>query len=752
MRTRLSLYILGSLLVLSTTVIKSQPAVTAYYVAPGGNDTWSGTRSSENQNGTDGPFATLSRAQKAVRALRRDNKVGGGVTVYLRGGVYTMVESLEFTMDDSGTPGVPIVWRAYPGEQAILSGGKHLAGFKKVEDPSILSRLDPAARGHVLVSDLAGQHINNFGDITPRGGPPMELFFRQKRMTVARWPNQEYVKIADVPQTGEKLFNQGLEREKRYKGVPVGRHYGRITYEGGRPARWGAAHDIYVHGYWTWDWSDSFQKVQSIDTARHEITLAEPHHNYGYTTNQRYYYLNILEELDTPGEWYLDKARGLLYFWPPDTINEGDVIVSLLDKPLIVLDSASYLTIRGIRFAFSRGKGAVINGGTHNLIAGCTFDNLGNEAVTIDGGSENGIISCDISDVALAGVTVRGGDRNTLVAAHNFATNNHIHHYSRWLLTGQYALVADGVGNRLDHNLIHDAPHEAIYLKGNDHIIEYNEVHDVVKETGDAGAIHTGRNWTWRGNVIRYNYFHHLQGPGLHGVMGVYLDDWASGFLVYGNVFYKAGRASMIGGGRDNTIENNVYVECSPSVHVDARGLGWAGYYFDGTYPELFKQMDEMHFNQPPYSTRYPELLRMYDGETAVPKYNKIIRNVSYGGRWLDVYDFGAFDFSVVTMKDNVIADPDICRRRKVGEKGWDPYYLDIDRKEGYDLFKYGDKKIMEEFKENTFLDHDPGFVDRANGDFRLKDDSPAFKLGFKQIPVEKIGLYKDEYRPVLTR
>ena len=731
----------------------SQDHGATFYVYQNGNDHWSGTLAAENQNSTDGPFATLTRAREAVRDLNRSGKgPAGGVTVYLRGGEYSFAETFCLNAEDSGRRESPVVWRSYPGERVTFSGGKVLSGFKKVEDPAVLRRLDPAVRGNVLVSDLYGQNIKSLGEITPRGGPPLELFFKGKRMSVARWPNAGYVRIADVPQTGDKLFNQGLEREKRYNGVPVGRHYGRITYDGNRPSRWSAAPDIYLHGYWTWDWSDSFQKVQSIDTTHREITLTEPHHHYGYTKNQRYYYLNILEELDTPGEWYLDRAQGLLYFWPPDTIHDGDVTASVFDEPLIRMDSTEYLTIRGICFEFSRGKAIALNGGSHNLIAGCTFTNLGNEAVTIDGGTVNGVSGCDISDVALGGVSVRGGDRMTLTPAGNFASNNHIHHYSTWLLTGQYALVIDGVGNRLDHNLIHDAPHEAIYLKGNDHLIEFNEIHDVVKETGDAGAIHTGRNWTWRGNVIRYNYFHHLQGPGLHGVMGVYLDDWACGFMVYGNVFYKAGRASMIGGGRDNTIENNIYVECSPSVHIDARGLGWAGYYFDGTYPELFKEMEEVHYNQPPYSTRYPQLLKMYEGETAVPKYNRIIRNVSYGGRWLDIYDFGAFDFSVVTMKDNLIADPDICRRRKVGEKGWDPYYLDIDRKEGYDLFKYGDKKIMEEFKGNTFIDHDPGFVDLKKGDFRLKPDSPAFKLGFKQIPVEQIGLYKDEYRSELMR
>jgi len=96
----------------------------------------------------------------------------------------------------------------------------------------------------------------------------------------------------------------------------------------------------------------------------------------------------------------------------------------------------------------------------------------------------------------------------------------------------------DGVGQHVAHNLIHDAPFEAMYQRGNDHVLEFNEVHRVCTETGDAGAIHTGRDFTWQGNIIRYNYWHDLQGSGLHGVTAVYLDDFSSGYKIYGKEGY----------------------------------------------------------------------------------------------------------------------------------------------------------------------------------------------------------------------
>ena len=748
MKSMIRFLILASLLLAGSIHLTAHAGEIVLYVSHTGNDSWSGTRRDQNQNQTDGPFASPAKCRDVLRSMIQGGKLlPPGATVYIRGGDYPLTETLSLTSIDAGTPEAPVVWRAYPGETVRLIGGKEVTRFKPVDDPGILGRLATDSRSHVRVADLRSQGINSYGEITPRGGPGMELFFKSGRMTVARWPNGGWLKIADVPQAGERRFNEGLAREKRYDNVPVGRHYGKISYDDPRPARWSGENEIFLHGYWTWDWSDSFQKVKSIDTLHHEITIAEPHHHYGYTKNQRYYILNVLEELDMPGEWYLDRKKGLLYFWPPSEITGGSAIVSLLDAPIISLDSCSNVTIRDIVFECSRGSGAVIRGGARNLLGGCTFRNLGATAVVLEGGISNGITGCDIYDLAMGGIILNAGQRKSLQPAGNYATNNSIHDFSHWLRTGQLGVVIDGVGNRIAHNAIYNAPFEAIYLKGNDHVIEYNDIHHVAQESGDAGAIHTGRDWTWRGSVIRYNYFHHLEGPGLHGVMGVYLDDWASGFTVTGNLFYKAGRATLIGGGRDNLVENNIYVECSPSIHIDARGLSWASYFFDGTERHLFNRLEEMNYREPPYSTHYPELLTLLQDQPALPKNNRILRNISFGGRWMDVYDCTTFPLSIVTIQGNVIADSILCRRRKPGETGWDPYYLNIDLKEGYVALTQHDMAITNELKGNLIMSTDPGFVDPARRDFHLKEKSPALQFGFRHIPLEEIGLITDSFR-----
>lgn len=715
---------------------------TAFYISPDGNDSWSGKIAEKNRSATDGPFATLEKAREAIRSLKKERGLpDGGITVYLRGGTYPVSKTFRLTAGDSGAEDSPVIWRASPGEEVYFTGGRTINGFKPVQNPAVLKRIDEAYHDKILAVNLKKMGITDFGDINPAGGRRIELYFKRKFMTVARYPNEGWLKIADVPQTGPKRINEGLDRDK--SPVPRGRHYGRFTYSGNRPELWADRENIWVHGYWTWDWSDQYLPVEKIDTEKREIYPKEPHHNYGYTKNQRFYFLNILEELDSPGEWYLDSSNGMLYFWPPSQIKEGDVFVSILEDVMVTLEETSNVTIQGFIFEGSRGSAVQITGGAYNEIAGCTFRNLGQTAVNITGGKYNGITSCDIYDVAAGGVDLHGGDRKTLTPAQNYAVNNHIHDFAIRQKTYRPAVLTTGVGNYIAHNLIHDAPHTGIFLAtsrlGNEHIIEYNELHSLAKETGDVGAIYLcARDFTMRGNIIRYNYLHHLKGPGLHGVMAIYLDDFTSGTLVYGNICYRASRATLLGGGRDNTFENNIFIECDPSVHVDARGLGWAKYYFENNN-RFLDLMEAVNYKEPPYSEKYPELLTLQDDEPAVPKGNRIVRNISCGGRWLDLYD--GLDFSIVTVEDNLIADPVLSRWKKKGQKDFVTY-------------KFGDREIMDILKNNgnIVIDSDPGFVDPENGNFDFNENSPAYKLGFKRIPMEKIGLYIDKYRTSLPR
>lgn len=707
-----------------------------FYIATNGND--------DNPGSITRPFATFEKAREAVRDLLHDPSwIAEPITVYFRGGIYPISQTLTLIAEDSGSKGCPVTWCSYPGESVSFIGGSIVSGFEPLSNAEAKKRIDADYYSNIVQSDLKAQGIINYGNIT-RNGLGMELFFNGKVKTIARYPNNnEWLKIANVPQTGECLINEGCFHAVRH-GLPVGKHYGRFAYDGDRPKRWPDISDIRMHGYWTWDWADAYMDIEKIDTIKHEVYPALPHHGYGYTKNQRYYFLNILEELDSPGEYFIDRNSGILYFWPPEPIESSVASVSILEELMVSLENTRHITIAGIIFDGSRIGAVMIKGGNNNKFAGCTFRNLGAEAVIIDGGIENGIISCDIYDVAAGGIRLSGGDRITLIPAGNYAVNNDIHNYSRVFRTNRPAINMLGVGNRIAHNRIHNAPHAGVFFSGNEHILEFNEIYRIAKETGDVGAFYIGRDWTQRGSIIRYNYFHHLVGPGFAGAQGVYLDDWSSGITIFGNIFYKSDRNILVGGGRDNLIENNIFIGGEPSVHVDARGIGWAKYYFTGQSNTLFDRMDEFNYTQPPYSEKYPELLTYYVDEPELPKNNMICRNISYGGRFLDMNE--GIDLTIVNVEHNLIADPVLARKRPI-EKTSTEY-----NPEDYQFFKYGNKIMMEKLKKrgNIVINTDPGFVDFENGNFHLKDDSPAFKLGFKRIPMEKIGLYIDEYRTEL--
>jgi parallel beta-helix repeat protein len=265
--------------------------------------------------------------------------------------------------------------------------------------------------------------------------------------------------------------------------------------------------------------------------------------------------------------------------------------------------------------------------------------------------------------------------------------------------TYRAGISIQGVGNLISHNLIHDAPHNAILLSGNDHIIEFNNIHHVCLETNDAGAFYMGRDYTQQGNIIRYNYFHHLYGlqkqnNSTHStlVMAVYLDDGTSGTTIYGNLFYKVQRGVFINGGHDNTVEKNIFVKNKTSVSVNARAArgDWG----------MVEKLENMNYKHPPYSIRYPQLVKILEDEYGVPKGNKIIRNVYFGDGWLKLAN------------------------------------------------KLTDKTIS---IEGNLIKNDVSFVAPDDDLLQLKSDSAAYKFGFQHLPIDKIGLYKDKYRKAVS-
>ena len=650
-------------------------AAVTLHVAPDGADTNPGTQAK--------PFATPERARDEIRARKKAGTLPKGVVaVEVAGGVYERAKPFELAAEDSGSQDAPIVYRARKGEEVRLVGGRAVTGWQPVTDKAILDNLEPAARGHVVQADLKALGIADFGS---PGGGGIELFFNDQPMTLARWPNEGFVKITGLVEP-DTVNVRGTKGSKT----------GKFMFDGDRPKRWAGEKDPWLHGYWFWDWSDQRHAVESIDTEKRVIAVKPPYHGYGYRVGQWFYAFNLVSEIDQPGEWCLDRQTGILYFWPPSPIENGRAVVSVAES-LVTMKGVSHVALRGLILENCRGTAVTAQGGSHVQVAGCTLRNLGGYAVRIEGAADSGVAGCDIYETGEGGITLNGGDRKTLSPARLVAENNHIHHYGRWNRMHKAGIHLGGVGNRAAHNLIHNAPHIAINFSGNDHTIEFNEIHSVCYESNDAGAMYAGRDWTMRGTIVRHNYMHHVSGFEGKGCVGVYLDDMFCGTDIVGNVFYKVTMAAFVGGGRDCTVAGNIFVDCPRALHIDSRALGWAKYHAEDWVKEGREKGTHLgiEFLKPPYSTRWPQLVNILDDEPFAPKGNVVERNVFVGERWNDV-DGGAKPY--VAMKDNL-------------------------------------------------TDTDPLFVGKPPASFELRKDSPAWKLGFQRIPVEKIGLYKDADR-----
>ncbi|MHC4542760.1 MAG: hypothetical protein ACYS74_23775 [Planctomycetota bacterium] len=234
-----------------------------FYVSPSGDDSWSGKLAAPDAAKDDGPFKTLVGARDAIRKLRQSRPLPkGGVTVHVRAGVYPLKATFELTAVDDGTASAPIIYRAYENEQVRLVGGQRVGEFSPVDGTGKSGRIEKKHRDKIFQTNLRTRGITEFGQLAHRGfGRPMyaaalELFFQDKPMQLARWPNRGWVKIA---------------------AVPAGKQSGKFVYEGDRPKRWAGADDIWLHGYWTQDWADSYEKVKELNVQTREISTYEPH-------------------------------------------------------------------------------------------------------------------------------------------------------------------------------------------------------------------------------------------------------------------------------------------------------------------------------------------------------------------------------------------------------------------------------------------------------------------------------------------
>ncbi|MCX6906491.1 MAG: right-handed parallel beta-helix repeat-containing protein, partial [Verrucomicrobia bacterium] len=432
-----------------------------FYVATNGDDANPGTKAK--------PFATLERARDAVRESKAQNPKAK-LEVFVRAGTYELTKTFKLAAEDSGSEKAPVVYRAYPKEKVLLIGGKRITGFVP-------------HRGAILKADVGVQGFTNYF---------RQLFLDGKRMQLARYPNYDAVN----PNGGFAYVDGPLPKDSdKYKEKPEYRPR-QICYKASDARSW-AHPELAEVIYFPWhNWLNISVPVASVDKEQRLITLTrdvKTHAGYpgGVRPGDRYYVRNLFEELDSPSEWFLDREKHTLYFWPPVAASLRDaksssskpasrsdaatlnVYAPTTDNLIEIGAKAAWITIRGFTMECCDGYAVALRGAQNCLVAGNTIRNTaggrlgGGGGVFVDGGANCGVVGNDIYDVGNIGITLRGGDKETLTPAGHYADNNYLHHIGVLNAHG-HGVMMGGIGLRVSHNLIHDITRSGIFGGGND--------------------------------------------------------------------------------------------------------------------------------------------------------------------------------------------------------------------------------------------------------------------------------------------
>jgi Right handed beta helix region len=692
---RVSLFGLRVLCVAVTPAEAETPA--EFYISPKGDDTADGTAAR--------PFASLKRASEAVRAVKKSSAglPKGGLVVELQAGHYRESSDFKLTQEDSGTKISPITWRARAAETVTIDIGIHLLenAFDLVEGADA-DRLAPEARAQVYYADLKAAGIRNIGPFPlnfDTGGGLAELFLNAQRQPISRWPNEGPARIEKITDKGESA-----------PGAP--KRVGKFVAREQRVSHWNLNRGVWLEGYWRVPWDGRTVKAAAINPVTREITLAAPvsggigskYAGSEGSGREPWWAVNLLEEIDLPGEWSIDFQTGLLFWWPPKNWRSGEIVLSDRTQPAILVEKAAHLKIENLSLEGGLLNGIEIRDSHYIEVSGCRIRNFGGSGIVVQKGEHVSVRSCDISDMGQSGIVLSGGDRATLRACNHTAENNHIQRigvlkktYAPGILVGTFG-AGDAVGCRVAHNFIHDVPHGGIQYGGNKHLFEYNEISHAVLTSDDMGAFYTTNDWTSCGNVLRHNFVHHSP-----NAVAFYMDDGDSGDTIEGNVAYEMQSGPSVCGGHYNTVRNNLVVRCKRGLFMDARGIARK---YDHQSP-LFKKLLAQPIDTQPWTEHFPFLRGLSETDTRLPQGNIVVGNVTVQ----------------CEKAVRLAAKPEEIRGSRIEQN------LDLAARDAL-------------------------FLDEAAGDLTLRKDSPIFAEapGFDPIPFSKIGLFPDAYRTELPK
>ncbi|MEH3116130.1 MAG: right-handed parallel beta-helix repeat-containing protein [Methylorubrum populi] len=571
--------------------------------------------------GTDGlrqknRFAGLPQALARVAALRRQGE-RRAIVVELEPGTHRIAEPVRIGPEHGGSAEAPLVLRGAADGTSRLTGSVPLAPAPL--PPRLRERLPEAARGAVRAYRLpeplrAEPSVRAPQRLHDPAARVTEIFDAEGALHPAQWPDAGWAAVGTAEPDG-----LGFTLES---GPP-------------RPLDPAAETDLWAEGFWRWDWLAETIPVARIGARGRRFALSLPPYE-GIRPGARVRLVHALGELDAPGEWWRDRAGGLLLAWPRAPSAE---LEASLAETLIRAENVRHLRIEGLRLERARGDLIVVRGGADVEIRGSELAWAAGRAASFEGVTGGGLSGSAIHDIGAGAVRLVGGDRATLRRGGLFVRDTRFTRFARLAPTQNAAIELDGVGAEASGNLIADAIGYAVHLRGNDHVVRRNEVGRLIHGLSDTGAIYAGRDFTARGTVIEDNYVHDIRTePGME-VKGVYLDDMASGFTIRRNLFVGVQQPVFIGGGSDTVVSRNVFVRSSPMVTLDSRGLTWMKPSLTEADSEFRAAFAAVPLDSAPWRMRYPRLADALSDEPGVARDNQIVDNVLIGGDLLALHE-----------------------------------------------------------------------------------------------------------------
>jgi len=566
------------------------------------------------------PFGSFDDAKRAVRTAVADASLPpGAVEVVLMDGEYFLAKPVEFSKDDSGSAAHPVVWRAENRGCARITGGVPVPQFFRLSetDPNY-SRIPASARANVMVADLKAAGIRDYGKVRARGYGSlfMELVWGGRLQTLARWPNDGYTGIADMERTGKKENGDKIPATW-------------FVASDDRVYSWADEPEPYGNGFFCYTWAADRVAFDKIDPVTRKITQKGIGSHYGYSKGGFWFGFNLLCELDSPGEYYIDRGTGRLYFWPENGGGREDSALTVAPALVKALD-VSRFRIEGLLFEKCRSCAVGFSGAEDVQVIACTFRNIGGQALHVAKATRVRVAGCDVAWCGSGGIAVSGGDPAKLEKSGSTIENCHVHHFALSDLTFMPAMRVGGCGVSARGNTIHDGPHSAVMFSGRENEVSWNEIHSVLLECGEMGVIYGGRDWTLCGLRMDANYIHDIYNPRSQYNRGIMLDDGAAGITVTSNRFERLPIGVSLSG-IGNVVENNLFISNYPPVRACQKWQFHSDYTNTRyTHAIMLAKLAKVPVREEPWKSRYPYLAMIDDaiktGKMRDPATRTVIR------------------------------------------------------------------------------------------------------------------------------